>query len=61
MRPRSERHPLAEPLCAPLNGQCAACLDQVLDDNSAPEALVRRRREQLEHTARLTLGPIRGR
>lgn len=42
------------------NGECAACLDQVLDDDAAPEALVRQAREQLERATRLTLGLIRG-
>lgn len=41
------------------HGECAACLDQVIDDDAAPVALVARGREQLERATRLTLGLIR--
>ena len=41
------------------NGECAACLDQVVDDDAAPAALVARGREQLERATRLTLGLVR--
>lgn len=41
------------------NGECAACLDQVTDDEAAPAALVAQGREQLERATRLTLGLLR--
>ena len=41
------------------NGESAACLDQVLDDEAAPVILVAHARELLERATRLTLGLIR--
>lgn len=41
------------------NGECAACLDQVIDDDAAPTDLITRGREQLERATRLTLGLLR--
>ncbi len=42
-------------------GESAACLDQVIDDEAAPADLVRRARGELESATRLTLGLLRGR
>ena len=39
--------------------ECAACLDQVLDDEAAPPPLVAKARQLLERATRLTLGLIR--
>lgn len=41
------------------DGECAAALDQVLDDEAAPPALVAQGRDQLEAATRLTLGLLR--
>lgn len=41
------------------NGECAACFDQVVDDDAAPAVLVARGSEQLERATRLTLGLVR--
>ena len=34
------------------NGECAACLDQVIDDDAAPAELIARGREQLERATK---------
>ena len=41
------------------NGESAACLDQVIDDQAAPAELVAQGRGQLERATRLTLGLMR--
>jgi len=45
--------------CTASQGESAACLDQVIDDDAAPQALIDRARAELESATRLTLGLLR--